>query len=327
MTLLQVRDLHTSFALQNKIIHAVRGVSFSLNQKETLGIVGESGSGKSVMVKSLTRLLPPTSAFIKQGSVFYQGEDLLQKSEAALKKIRGQRISMIFQDPMSSLNPTMKVGKQIMEGYLLHHPHVSKQIAQNKTIELLEEVGISDPVSRLNQYPHELSGGIRQRVMIAIAIVCSPDILIADEPTTSLDVTIQAQILRLLKTIQQQKGMSIMLITHDLSIVAGFCERVLVMYGGQIIESAPTRELFANPLHPYTKRLLASIPRLDTSSDHTLYSIQGSPPDLSQIIKGCSFKERCPHAKELCYKTNPPHELAIDDHYVSCWLQDNQRVT
>jgi len=320
--LLEVEDLHTSFSTLSKKVAAVRGVSFQLKQGETLGIVGESGCGKSVMARSITRLLPAISSKIDKGRILYRGEDLLLKSERELRKIRGKEIGMIFQDPMTSLNPTMRIGDQIIEGYALHHPKATKEEMEGHALDLLKRVGVSEAASRLEQYPYELSGGMRQRVMIAIAMISSPNILIADEPTTALDVTIQAQILGLIKEIQEKDGMSIMLITHDLSIVSGFCDRVVVMYAGQIIESATVEELFSAPKHPYTRRLLNSIPRLDLPSKRKLYSIHGSPPDLSMKIKGCGFAKRCPHAMNLCYDGKPHNHCVAQNHHVSCWLFD-----
>ena len=318
--LLEVEDLHTSFSTLSKKIRAVRGVSFDLYQGETLGVVGESGCGKSVMAKSLTRLLPTISSHIDKGTVLYKGENLLKKNERELRKIRGKEIGMIFQDPMTSLNPIMKIGSQIIEGYEAHHPHVPRQEVALRVLELLERVGIPDAQSRMNQYPYELSGGMRQRVMIAIAMISSPRILIADEPTTALDVTIQAQILELLREIQEKEKMSIILITHDLSVIANFCDRVIVMYAGEIIEKAPVEELFRVPKHPYTRRLLNSIPRLDLPPKRHLYSIHGSPPDLSCKLKGCSFYSRCPHAMPICHDGKPKAFEIEPEHHVSCWL-------
>ncbi|MCB1084540.1 MAG: ABC transporter ATP-binding protein [Chlamydiia bacterium] len=320
--LLEVENLHTSFATLSKKVHAVRGASFKVHKGETVGIVGESGCGKSVMARSITRLLPPLSSSVDQGKVLFRSSDLLQKSEAELCRIRGKEIGMIFQDPMTSLNPTMKIGKQIIEGYLTHHPESNIKKAKEKALALLKRVGVSEAISRLDQFPHELSGGMRQRIMIAIAMISSPHLLIADEPTTALDVTIQAQIINLLKEIQQKEGMSILLITHDFSIVAGFCDRVLVMYAGEIVESATVESLFASPKHPYTRRLMNSIPRLDQSSKRGLYSIHGSPPDLSSKLKGCPFANRCPHAMHLCLGSSPPSIEVSPDHHASCWLFD-----
>lgn len=318
--LLTVKNLKTSLSSHSKKIRAVRGVSFELKEGETLGIVGESGCGKSVMAKSITRLLPSFNSQIESGEILYKKEDLLQKSEADMRKVRGKEISMIFQDPMTSLNPTMKIGHQIGEGYQLHHPKATSEEVYTRVVELLSQVGIPQPEARYNQYPHELSGGMRQRVMIAIAMIAKPHILIADEPTTALDVTIQAQILELLKDIQKKENMSIMLITHDLSIVSNFCDRVLVMYAGEIIETASVDELFKSPKHPYTKRLLHSIPRMDWATEKGLYSIHGSPPDLAMVLPGCSFEKRCPHALEICRKQKPTLQEITSGHCASCWL-------
>ncbi|MDN3508588.1 MAG: ABC transporter ATP-binding protein [Candidatus Neptunochlamydia sp.] len=320
--LLEVEDLHTSFSTFSKKVAVVRGVSFHLKQGETLGIVGESGCGKSVMARSITRLLPTTSSKIDKGRILYRGEDLLLKNERELRKIRGKEIGMIFQDPMTSLNPTMRIGDQIIEGYALHHSKATKEEMEEHAFDLLKRMGISEAASRLRQYPHELSGGMRQRVMIAIAMIPSPNILIADEPTTALDVTIQAQILRLIKETQEKDGMSIILITHNLSIVSDFCDRVIVMYAGQIIESALVEEFFSAPKHPYTRGLLNSIPRLDLPSTRKLYSIHGSPPDLSMKIKGCGFAKRCPHRMHLCCDGKPQNHYVAENHHVSCWLFD-----
>jgi len=318
--LLRVKELHTSFSSLSKKIRAVRGVNFALYRGEALGIVGESGCGKSVMAKSIIRLLPSVSSQIERGSILYKGSDILEKSEQELQHIRGKEIGMIFQDPMTALNPTMKIGKQIIEGYILHYPHVTDRDVKTRLFKLLEQVGITDGPSRINQYPGELSGGIRQRVMISIAIMSAPQILIADEPTTALDVTIQAQILELLRKIQQEEGMSIMLITHDLSVIANFCNRVIVMYAGKIVEQALIKDIFLSPKHPYTRRLLHSIPRLDFPHDHHLYSIYGAPPDLSSELKGCSFCARCPHAMHICQEKDPIDFEIQPNHYVACWL-------
>lgn len=320
MNLLEVEDLYTSFSTLSKKIRAVRGVSFHLKKGETLGIVGESGCGKSVMARSITRLLPAISSKINQGKIFYKGEDLLLKTEDEMRKIRGKEIGMIFQDPVASLNPTMRIGEQIIEGYALHHPKATKHEMKMRALSLLKQVRVSEAESRLDQYPHQLSGGMRQRVMIAIAMISSPNILIADEPTTALDVTIQAQILALLKELQQKETMSMILITHDFSIVAGFCDRVLVMYAGEIVESASVHELFSSPKHPYTRRLIHSIPRLDLKATNQLYSIHGSPPDLSSKIQGCSFAARCPSATQLCHVTKPIPLQITPSHHVSCHL-------
>jgi len=318
--LLKVRDLHIYFSTLSQKTWVVRGVNFDLYAKEALGIVGESGCGKSVMAKSIMRLLPPTSSYAQNGTILYKNENILSKKEKALCKIRGKEIGMIFQDSMTSLNPTMKIGHQISEGYTIHYPHISRKQARLRACGLLERVGISDVQSRMNQYPHELSGGIRQRVMIAIAMISSPQILIADEPTTALDVTIQAQILELLKEVQKKEKMSIIFITHDLSVIANFCHRVIVMYAGEMIEQAPVHELFQNPKHPYTCCLLNSILHLDLPPSQALYSIHGSPPNLGEKWKGCSFYTRCPHAMKICQNMSPKSIKVKDKHHVSCWL-------
>lgn len=318
--LLSVKDLRTSLSSHGKKIRAVRGISFDLHPGETLGIVGESGCGKSIMAKSITGLLPRLTATIESGQILYKNEDLLTKSERQMRSVRGKEISMIFQDPMTSLNPTMKIGSQIAEGYRLHHPKATQEEVYTRVIELLNQVGIPQPEARYNQYPHELSGGMRQRVMIAIAMIAKPHILIADEPTTALDATIQAQILELLKAIQKKENMSIIFITHDFSIVSNFCDRVLVMYAGEIIEHATVDQLFKSPKHPYTRRLLHSIPRLDTPIGKSLYSIQGSPPDLAFVSPGCSFAKRCPHAEGRCQTQKPDCFPVEENHCASCWL-------
>lgn len=323
--LLTVKDLRTNLFSQSRKIHAVRGVSFDLKAGETLGIVGESGCGKSVMAKTLTRLLPGLTAEIESGKIFYKGENLLQKTEKEMRSIRGKEISMIFQDPMTSLNPTMKIGKQIGEGYHLHYPKTTQEEVYTRVTEFLHQVGIPQPEACYNQYPHELSGGMRQRIMIAIAIIAKPHILIADEPTTSLDVTIQAQILDLLKTIQTKESMSVILITHDFSIVSNFCDRVAVMYAGEIIEIAHVNHLFKFPKHPYTQSLLHAIPRLDTPMDEALHMIPGSPPDLALSLSSCSFANRCAHEKEKCRMRKPQQVFIEEGHYTSCWLYKEKK--
>jgi len=322
--LLEVKNLHISFSTLSRKVAAVRGVSFHLSPGEIVGIVGESGCGKSALARTITRLLPPISSNIDQGQVLYREEDLLLKSEQELCKIRGKEIGMIFQDPMTSLNPTMPIGNQITEGYRLHYPKIAKKERNKRALSLLKKLGISEADSRLKQYPHELSGGMRQRIMIAIAMISSPSLLIADEPTTSLDVTIQAEILELLKQIQQKEKISIILITHDLSIVSSFCDRVLVMYAGEIVESAPTTILFKNPRHPYTCSLLRSIPRLDLPPTKPLYSIEGSPPDLSIKIKGCAFAKRCPDAMSSCHHKKPQNQMISQNQSVTCFFFDPQ---
>jgi oligopeptide/dipeptide ABC transporter ATP-binding protein len=315
--LLEVSNLEVAYQTRRRNWHAVRDVSFSLYPGETVGIVGESGCGKSLTAKALLKLLP-SDAWDVKGQVCYLGQNLFELSEKKMQSIRGKEMGMIFQDPMTSLNPTMKIGAQIVEGYLRHHPEVSRKQAEAYAIEMLERVQIPNAKERAMQYPFTLSGGMRQRVMIALALASKPKILIADEPTTALDVTIQAQILHLMKDIQQQMGMSILLITHDLSVVAGFCDRVLVMYAGKIVESAPVQELFANPQHPYTQRLLQAIPRLDHSTEATLSPIEGRPPELHQMPKGCAFCERCTVSMPICSE-NPPLINVTPTHKTACW--------
>lgn len=321
--LLEVKDLHVSFRTHGQILKAVRGVSFTLHEGEKLGIVGESGSGKSALVKTLVKLIPSHTAFIDQGEIWYEGQNLAILSEKELQKIRGKEIGMIFQDPMTSLNPTLKIGFQIAEGYLQHHPEISKKEAASRVLELLQLVGIPEPERRMDAYPHTLSGGIRQRAMIALALAAKPKLLIADEPTTALDVTVQAQILSLMQEIQ--KGRSTILITHDLSVVAGFCDRILVMYAGKVVEDAPAESLFSNPQHPYTQRLIQSIPRLDLRKDHPLMPIHGSPPDMTQTFSGCAFCTRCSLAMNICRTETPPAFKVDNDHTSSCWLHDPRK--
>lgn len=315
-----VKNLSVSFHTNGKTLKAVRNVSFSLKEGERLGIVGESGSGKSALVKTLVKLNSPLSSSIDSGEVWYKGVDLMRCTEREMQKIRGKEIGMIFQDPMTSLNPTLQVGFQIREGFLHHHPHASQKEAEARILELLKLVGIAEPELRMHDYPHTLSGGLRQRIMIALALAAQPQILIADEPTTALDVTVQAQILELMRTIQHNK--SIILITHDLSVVAGFCDRVLVMYAGEIIEDASVENLFYAPRHPYTRRLLESIPRLDLAEQEPLLSIPGSLPDLTQPTDGCAFCPRCTLAMNIC-RTSPPPLFEIEkEHKSACWKHD-----
>lgn len=319
--LLEVKNLKVAFKTHSNLIRAVRGVDFSIYPNETVGIVGESGCGKSVMVKALLKLFSSPSAYIEEGVVLYQNQNLMDLPEKHLRKIRGQEIGMIFQDAMTSLNPTMSIGKQILET-LLYHFKISFQEGYTKTLHLLNLVGIHPAERIFSQYPHQLSGGMRQRVTIAIALALSPKILVADEPTTALDATIQAQILQLLKDIQHKTQTSIVFITHDLSIVAGFCDRVIVMYAGKIVEEAPVDKLFREPKHPYTKKLLESIPRLDTSPDKPLNPIAGAPPNLSLPIVGCSFAPRCPCPLNICFKEAPPLFSLSKDHSSACWHHD-----
>ena len=316
MSLLQVRDLRTYFETDDGLVKAVDGVSFELQPGETLGIVGESGSGKSVTNLSIIRLIPEPPGKIVSGEIIFKGQDILSLRPDAVRKIRGRRIAMIFQDPMTSLNPFMKVSKQLMEMTQLHLGHTKAQ-AYEHAIRMLETVGIPDAQTRAGSYPHEFSGGMRQRVMIAMALSCEPELLIADEPTTALDVTIQAQILELIKKLKQKTGTSVILITHDLGVVAGMTDHVIVMYADKIFEQAKTRELFARPGNPYTKGLLRSVPD-PTAEQGKLYQIPGLPPDVAHLKPGCPFADRCERAEEICRREFPPFVQLNSDHYSLC---------
>ncbi|MGB8000225.1 MAG: ABC transporter ATP-binding protein [Anaerobacillus sp.] len=316
--ILEVNDLHVSFDTFAGEVKAVRGVNFHLNKGETLAIVGESGSGKSVTSKAVMGLIPNPPGRIKEGEIKFGDRDLAQLSERELQKIRGSEISMIFQDPMTSLNPTMTIGKQIMEG-LVKHQNMSKSEAKERAIELLKLVGIPNAEGRVNEFPHQFSGGMRQRVVIAIALACNPRVLIADEPTTALDVTIQAQILELLNDLQEKMGTSIIFITHDLGVVANIADRVAVMYAGKIVETGTVDEIFYNPQHPYSWGLLGSMPSLD-SSDEELIAIPGSPPDLLDPPKGDAFAPRNPYAMKIDTEMEPPLFKVSDTHYAATWL-------
>jgi oligopeptide transport system ATP-binding protein len=316
--ILEVKDLHVSFDTFAGEVKAIRGVSFDLNKGETLAIVGESGSGKSVTSKTIMRLIPSPPSKINEGEIIFNGKDLTKLSEKEMQKIRGRDISMIFQDPMTSLNPTMKIGTQIMEG-LIKHQRMSRSAAKNRAIELLQLVGIPYPEERIQQYPHHFSGGMRQRVVVAIALACNPKILIADEPTTALDVTIQAQILDLMKDLQAKMDTSIIFITHDLGVVANIADRVAVMYGGKIVEIGTVDEVFYDPRHPYTWGLLSSMPSLDAGSEE-LYAIPGSPPDLLNPPKGDAFAPRNPYAMKIDTEMEPPMFKITDTHYAATWL-------
>ncbi|MDF2669559.1 MAG: peptide transporter ATP-binding protein [Paenibacillus sp.] len=317
--ILDVQDLRVSFRVHGGEVQAVRGVSFHVNKGEAVGIVGESGCGKSVTAQTIMRLIPSPPSMIKGGTIGFMGQDLLKKTEKQMQSIRGKEIGMIFQDPMTSLNPTLTVGKQISEG-LTKHQNLSAHAAKLKAVEMLSLVGIPNPEDRVKQYPHEFSGGMRQRVMIAIALACNPSLLIADEPTTALDVTIQAQILRLMKSLQQDLGTSIILITHDLGVVAEMCDRVIVMYAGKVVESGTKMEIFKNPKHPYTKGLLRSIPRLDQKKEEPLIPILGTPPDLIKPPTGCAFCARCDEAMEVCLSIDPEATRFSDTHTARCWM-------
>ena len=317
--LLEVKNLSVSFKTFFGEVEAVRNISFHVGKSETVAIVGESGCGKSVTANSIIQLLPMPPAFFKNGEIIFNGENLLDKTEKEMQRIRGNEISMIFQDPMTSLNPTMKIGKQIVEG-LVTHQKLSYSDAKDKAIEMLNLVAVPQPEKRINQYPHEFSGGMRQRVMIALAMVSTPKLLIADEPTTALDVTVQAQILELMKEIQKKLNMSIILITHDLGVVADMSDRIIVMYAGQILEEGTTDEIFKNPRHPYTQKLLASVPRLNMSRNEPLHSIEGTPPDLYIPPKGCSFYDRCDCAMKVCKDHMPDFDAHSSSHKSRCWL-------
>ncbi len=318
-SILRVKDLQISFSTYAGEVQAVRGASFELRRGETLAIVGESGSGKTVTAKSIMRLLPEANTRIKGGEAIFEGQDLLKLSEQRMQKVRGSKIAMVFQDPMTSLDPTMKIGRQIEES-LKKHLGLSGQRARERAVELLTLVGIPNPEDRVKQYPHQFSGGMRQRVVIAIALACDPQILIADEPTTALDVTIQAQILELLRDLQEQLGMSVILITHDLGVVAHTAHRVVVMYGGKIVETGTLREIFYNPQMPYTWGLLASIPLPTADRSQELIPIPGSPPDMHDPPTGCPFTPRCPYAMRICSEEMPEYTTFSPEHRAACWL-------
>lgn len=317
--ILEVNNLHVSFHTYAGEVKAVRGVSFHVNKGEAVAIVGESGCGKSVTAQSLMKLIPMPPGEIKAGQILFNGEDIVSKSKREMEKIRGKEMGMIFQDPMTSLNPTMTIGSQIQEG-LIKHEKISRAAARVRAIELLEMVNIPQPEKRIDQYPHEFSGGMRQRAMIAIALACSPKLLIADEPTTALDVTIQAQILELMKDLQRKTDTSIILITHDLGVVADMCERVIVMYAGKVIETGTVDEIFYNPQHPYTKGLLHSVPRLDLDRNEPLTPIFGTPPDLLSPPVGCGFAPRCDYAMKVCQQYDPEITEVNHQHQTACWL-------
>jgi len=315
-SLLEVKNLRTYFDTEDGVVKAVDDISFQLKRGETLGIVGESGSGKSVTNLSIIRLVPDPPGKIVSGEVIFNGSDLLLLSNDAIRKIRGRRIAMIFQDPMTSLNPFMKISKQLMEMTQLHLGH-SKAQAYDHAVRMLETVGIPDARSRAGSYPHEFSGGMRQRVMIAMALSCEPELLIADEPTTALDVTIQAQILELIKKLKSETGTSVILITHDLGVVAGMTDHVIVMYAGKIFEQARTAELFATPGNPYTKGLLRSVPD-PTDEQGKLYQIPGLPPDMAHLKPGCPFAPRCDYVQDICRREFPPFVTLNTDHHSLC---------
>jgi oligopeptide transport system ATP-binding protein len=325
--LVSINDLHVDFTTYGGVVKAVSGVSVQVNQGEILAIVGESGSGKSVTAKAIMGLIPSPPGKISAGSIFFNGTEISNYSQKEMESIRGRDIGMIFQDPMSSLNPTMRIGAQITEG-LIKHFRLNRNQAHERAIELLRAVEIPNPEIRIDQYPHQLSGGMRQRVVIAIAIACKPKLLIADEPTTALDVSVQAQILTLLKSIRKQEGSGMILITHDLAVVAGMADRVAVMYAGKIVETADVDTLFANPRHPYTKALLQAIPKIGHDQNQPLKAIRGSPPDLLNPPPGCSFCPRCENAMKICDRRPPPLQLVDQPHQqVACWLEEKNRIT
>jgi oligopeptide/dipeptide ABC transporter ATP-binding protein len=323
--LLEVRNLATHFATDDGIVRAVDGVSFSIDAGQTLGMVGESGCGKSVTALSILRLIPSPPGRIVAGEIRYQGQNLLELPEAEMRRVRGNEIAMIFQEPMTSLNPVFTVGDQIGEAIRLHQK-TSRRQTRERVIEMLRLVEMPEPTRRVDEYPHQLSGGMRQRVMIAMALSCNPKLLIADEPTTALDVTIQAQILDLMRELKAKTGAAIVLITHDLGVVAEMAQRVVVMYAGRKVEEAPVERLFARPLHPYTKGLLGSIPRLAEAAAgdarKRLAEIPGMVPSLTDVVGGCLFAPRCPHATARCRAEYPPLEEKAAGHWVACWEAD-----
>jgi len=317
MPLLKVRDLHTSFFTDAGEVKAVNGVSFDLERGKVLGIVGESGSGKSVTAYSIMQILAATGKIVS-GSIELDGQELVGAGESVMKQVRGNKVSIIFQDPMTSLNPTYTIGHQLMEAILLHTDR-NKAQAKERAIEMLRLVNINEPEKRMNQYPFEFSGGMRQRIMIAMALACEPDILIADEPTTALDVTIQAQILELMQSLQEELGMAIIMITHDLGVVAQMCDEVIVMYAGAICEQGTTDEIFYNPCHEYTKGLLRSIPTTNTAGTK-LHPISGTPIDLLNMPKGCPFAPRCENAMKVCLEKPCERMIINGEHFASCWM-------
>ena len=318
--ILKVKNLVTAFDTEAGRIRAVDEISFEVKKGRTLGIVGESGCGKSVTALSIMRLLPKPTGMIEEGQILFHDTDLVRLSADKMHEIRGNRISMIFQEPMTALNPVHKIGKQLGEVFQLHYPGMRHETIIKESIELLGKVGIPDPEKRVKDYPHQISGGMRQRVMIAMALAGKPDVLIADEPTTALDVTIQAQILELMKDLQRQTGMAIIFITHDLGVIAEICDDVVVMYAGKVAETASIAELFQNSKHPYTKGLLASIPRLETQRKIELPIIKGMVPSLYDLPQGCRFQNRCPQARPVCETGSPPLTSVGKNHFVSCYL-------
>lgn len=318
--LLEVKNLRVSYHTYAGEVKSVRGVNFSVAEGETLAIVGESGCGKTVSAKAVMGLIQTPGAILDGSEIRYGGQNLVEQPESEWEKYRGGECAMIFQDALAALNPTLSVGKQIAENLMIHR-NLNKREAMEKAVELLEKVGIPEAEKRVKQYPHEFSGGMRQRVMIAIALACNPKILIADEPTTALDVTIQAQILELLKELQKELKTAIILITHDLGVVADMADQIAVMYSGKIIEKGSGRDIFYHPKHPYTWSLLNAVPRLDGDRNKNLVSIEGTPPDLLLDLKGCPFAERCQYCMNICTRQEPPVFLFENEHHAACWLQ------
>jgi len=323
--LLEIKDLTTRFYTEEGTVYAVDSVSYTLDEGETLGVVGESGCGKSVHALSILRLIPIPPGKIEKGEVLFKGHDLLKFSNKEMRKVRGAQISMIFQDPMTSLNPVLTIGFQIVEALKLHLGMSDKE-ARKRAAELLSTVGIPESAERLDDYPHQFSGGMRQRAMIAMALSCDPMILIADEPTTSLDVTIQAQIIELVKRLQEKLGMTVIWITHDLGVVAGIAQRVNVMYAGKIVEAGPVKSIYGNPHHPYTVGLLGSLPSTAQASGEKLFTIKGEPPDLLSMPQGCPFAPRCEYRVERCEYEAPPEQEIEPGHYSACWEYERVRL-
>jgi len=315
---IEIKDLKTHFFTRRGVVKAVDGVNFSINAGETMGLVGESGSGKSITCLSILKLVPQPAGRIVGGQVFLNGEDLIPKTEKEMRQIRGKRISMILQEPMTSLNPVFTIADQVAEPIRMHQK-LDKKSAMAKVKEMLSLVKIPSPEVRMKEYPHQMSGGMRQRIVGAMMLSCQPDLLIADEPTTALDVTIQAQFLKLIKDIQRDTDFSMIVVTHDFGIVAKVCDQVAVMYAGRIVENAPIRELFNNPQHPYTQALMDSLPKMEKKVKR-LYSIDGQPPDLADLPPGCSFAPRCTRAMDICLKEEPRQTVVKEGHTLSCWL-------
>jgi len=322
-TLLQVKDLCTHFFTDEGVVRAVDGISYDIQEGETMGLVGESGCGKSVSALSILRLIPSPPGKIVGGEVWFDGDDLMKVDEEEIRHIRGNRIAMIFQEPMTSLNPVLTIGRQITEALELHLK-LNRSAANRRAVELLEMVGIPEAHTRLDDYPHQFSGGMRQRVMIAMALSCNPQLLLADEPTTALDVTIQAQILEIMARLSREFGTSVIIITHNLGVVARYADRVNVMYAGKIVESASAGEMYGRPRHPYTLGLLLSVPRLDEARRDKLIPIEGVPPDLANVPPGCSFYPRCSYRLDRCQQEEPPLMLVDEKHYAACWVDVRQ---